>query len=287
MNQSDSKGAKEQHPTVFSILRLRVKPDQSSTEMSARKKIKKSAPGGCGASGSNRRWVDNLTWARCRDESANKNKNKNKNRNRNRKETEKASEFADWILIVKIQKCCYHADLEAFLSESISERNSEENAETDTPHPSSAIRDTEIRSETSCEEKAETDGVKSTPPCLTIDSEGAHHDLVSYSVHRCVLGMQSGYFRSVFASDSAEAQTRTTTVCWPCAAISQRNFEQLLDFLYTGNLPKDVFANVAMAYLGNFFQINVFIMVASAWRGEGAIARTERSKPLLWYTPIT
>eukprot|EP00537_Pseudo-nitzschia_pungens_P013767 CAMPEP_0172388596 /NCGR_PEP_ID=MMETSP1061-20121228/5668_1 /TAXON_ID=37318 /ORGANISM="Pseudo-nitzschia pungens, Strain cf. pungens" /LENGTH=409 /DNA_ID=CAMNT_0013118531 /DNA_START=1359 /DNA_END=2585 /DNA_ORIENTATION=+ len=224
--------------------------------MSARKKIKKSAPGGCGASGSNRRWVDNLTWARCRDESANRNKN------RNRKETEKASEFADWTLIVNIQKCCCCAVVQAFLSESISERNSEEDAETDTPRPSSTIRDIEIRSETSCEEKAETDSVKSTPPCLTIDSEGAHDGVVSYSVHRCVLGMQSGYFRSVFASDSAEAQTRTTTICWPCAAISQRNFEQLLDFLYTGNLPKDVFANVAMAYLGNFFQINVFNMVA-------------------------
>mmetsp|Transcript_6343 Transcript_6343/g.18089 ORF Transcript_6343/g.18089 Transcript_6343/m.18089 type:complete len:126 (+) Transcript_6343:412-789(+) len=55
--------------------------------MSARKKIKKSAPGGCGASGSNRRWVDNLTWARCRDESANKNKNKNKKHTKHTKHT--------------------------------------------------------------------------------------------------------------------------------------------------------------------------------------------------------
>ncbi|VEU40645.1 unnamed protein product [Pseudo-nitzschia multistriata] len=102
--------------------------------------------------------------------------------------------------------------------------------------------------------KADCNGVAASIQNKVQDGAETSSERV-YVVHRIVLGMQSDYFRTIFATSFVEAQTRTTTIVLPSPVVTHLHFENLLDFLYGRGLILNDFNAVSMVYLGDYFQV--------------------------------
>ena len=84
-------------------------------------------------------------------------------------------------------------------------------------------------------------------------------DVVSYSVHRYQLGLQSEYFEGIFRDSDegrfSESHQKCSTIKLPTPIIKIQHFEYLLDYLYTSKFRLDSNNAIPMVYFGDYFGI--------------------------------
>jgi hypothetical protein len=92
------------------------------------------------------------------------------------------------------------------------------------------------------------------------DDNHGDEEVVSYRVHRYIMGLQSQYFNIVFRHDHAfsESHERRSAIEFPAhTGITRQHFEDFLDFLYDTRTNKklelDSDKGLAMLYLADYF----------------------------------
>ena len=120
-----------------------------------------------------------------------------------------------------------------------------------------------------------TDGEEAKYADWTLDvnlSNNDASDIVSYSVHRYQLGLQSEYFKGIFRgpdegefSDSIQSRS---TIKLPMPFVEFLHFEKMLDYLYTDKLVVDWESVVALIYFGDYFGINSLKEQAQTFMGK-------------------
>jgi hypothetical protein len=100
-------------------------------------------------------------------------------------------------------------------------------------------------------------GGKETSPTVSSTTE----IVTTYLVHRCVLDLHSGYFKSILGKAFKESNNKGNMIELPTPVVILHQFELLLDYCYTGNLTLDLRNVVAMIYFGDYLQIKILYMV--------------------------
>lgn len=118
----------------------------------------------------------------------------------------------------------------------------------------------------------------STTTTTTINDDDNASDVVSYSVHRYPLGLQSEYFDGIFRSSDeggfSESHQKRSVIKLPTPFVTIYHFEKLLDYLYTGKLVLESDNAVAMLYFGDYFGIGPLKELAQKFIGKSIAVAT-------------
>lgn len=118
---------------------------------------------------------------------------------------------------------------------------------------------------------------KSTTATNATTTAAAEDVVVSYSVHRLMLGLKSDYFKIIFRKDGfSESHKKCSTIELPSPAVTVKQFETLLDYFYTGELTLDSSNAVAMFYFGDYFGIVSLKTRARCFIGKSITDRSKR-----------
>jgi hypothetical protein len=79
--------------------------------------------------------------------------------------------------------------------------------------------------------------------------------VITYSVHRNILELNSDYFKSIFGEAFKESNNKRNTIELPASVVTLQHLESLLDYCYTGTLVLDNNNAVAMVYFADYLQI--------------------------------
>jgi len=93
-------------------------------------------------------------------------------------------------------------------------------------------------------------------------SNGSDDVVISYLVHKCLIGLQSDYFEGIFRDPEeggfSESHQKRSAIKLPeSVVVTIEHFEILLDYLYTDKLVIEPDNAVAMVYFGDYFGIEL------------------------------
>jgi hypothetical protein len=110
--------------------------------------------------------------------------------------------------------------------------------------------------------------------------------VITYSVHKSILGPNSVYFKNSFSKKNGlkESRENSGTIELPSPnIITIQHFETLLDYFYTENLKLDNSNAVAMVYFGDYFGMEKLLERAQDFIRKSILQETAKSKELAAY----
>jgi hypothetical protein len=150
------------------------------------------------------------------------------------------AEYSDWSLVVK-----EFANVESSVSISISNNNGNDKSSSNNV---TSTQEGDVRPNNGTTSATTT----------TSSGHGMTEKVITYSVHKSMLGPKSVYFKNSFSKKNGlkESRENSGTIELPSPnIITIQHFETLLDYFYTESLKLENSNAVAIVYFGDYFGI--------------------------------